>query len=823
MTPKFALLAVFIFFSFFIDAQSSLTRVKGVVKDASSLEPLSFVNVVFKGTTIGTTSDVNGKFELEIQKPIDTLALSLLGYKTQLLPLKQGKLNEFKIALVPANYELGEVTIRPSENPAHRIMREVIAHKELNNSSNIEYYEYEAYNKIQFDLNNFKEGFREKKLFRPFNFVFEHTDTTEDGKSFLPAAIAETMADVYYSKQAGKKQEVIKASQISGLKNKSVAQFLGDMYQNINVYENFLLIFNKSFVSPVTDNFLRYYKYYLVDSVYIEGDRCYKLLFLPKRKQDLTFTGHMYIHDTTWAIRQMNIRFNDNANMNYIKEFEVSQEYQRVDGIHWMLVKEKSFADLSPFEQSNNMGVFGRKTSIYSKFKINEPISTDVFERGNNVTVLDSADARNEAYWESQRPEKLSIKESYIYDMVDSLKKVKRFKNYRYTLQMLGTGYLHWKKFDLGQYYTFFSWNDIEGNRLKFGGVTSNEFSTRLELRGSVAYGMRDERFKYYMGFRYFLDKTKKKRGLLTMHYKSDLEQLSLSQSTLQLDNILTSMLRRTALRLVTNVNEYRVAVEYEWFPGFLNKLTFFNRNLVPLGSFSFERTGMQGLQSIDELSTTEIVLRTRISWDEKYLKGEFDRVSVGTRYPVITLDVGVGLPNIMGSTFNYQKARLSVYDRFRINPLGYTDYTLELGKIWGAAPYLFTEIHQGSQTYALDPRAFNMMGIFEFASDRFAYLFIDHHFEGFFLNKVPLMRRLKWRELLTFKSVIGDMSERNLAELNYPDGLDPRLRTPYLEAGVGVENILKILRVDFLWRTTHLDRPGAQRFGIRFSVAVRF
>ncbi len=804
--------------------QGQITRVRGTIKDATSKETMPFVNLVFKGTTIGTSSDINGFYDLSAQRAADTLLVSFMGYKSKKIGISRFKTTELNIELQPDNYTLKEVVIRPGENPAHRIMREVVAHKKDNNPDNVKTYQFEVYNKIQFDLNNFKEDFTKRKLFKPFDFVFNYADTTEDGKPYLPIAFTETYTEVSFSSDPSRKKEEIKASQISGIKNASVSQFLGDMYQNVNIYENFLLIFNKSFVSPVTDNFLRYYKYYLVDSVYVGNERCYKLLFLPKRKQDLTFTGNLFIHDSTFAVKQVNIRFNDNANINYIKQFDVFQEYDRVDGKQWMLTFEKSIGDFAPFEKVNGKGFFGRKTTRYQNFRINKTLPDSLFKTGQDIVVSDSAEQHTDAYWNNIRPDSLTQKERNIYSMVDSLKQVPRLINLRYLGQMLATGYLHSKWLEIGKYYTFASWNDIEGVRLKFGGVTSNDFSKRIELRGSLAYGLQDERFKVRTGLRYFVNKDKTKRRLLTLAYKSDLEQLSLSANSLTLDNIMTSILRRSVLKNVTNVEEAMAMMEYDWFPGLSNKLILFNRRLVPLGDFTFERPLPDGkTESIQKVTTSEINLQTRFAWGEKFISGEFDRSSIGSRYPVIQFDLGLGIPNVFGSQFSYTKARFRISDRFRINPIGYTDYVVDLGKIWGQAPYFFLELHQGSQTYALDLMAFNMMNIFEFASDRYAYLFVDHHFEGFFLNKIPLLRKLKWREVLTLKSVIGDMRSENLNQLVYPGGIDPQIHRPYLESGLAVENIFKIIRVDALWRMTHLERPNTKPFGVRVSLSFRF
>ncbi len=824
---KYHLRLVFFLLSSFLfsaNITAQVTRVTGKITDAVTNETLPFVNIIFKGTAVGTSTDINGYFEIQAQRALDTIVVSFMGYKTTKVGVKRLQSNNgVNVKLKPENYTLKEVVILPGENPAHRIMRKVIANKINNNPDQIKSYQYEAYNKIEFDINNYDKKLTKKKLFKPFNFVFDYSDTTEDGKAYLPIALTETYTNVYFRADAPPKKEIIKASQISGIKNNSASQFLGDMYQNINIYDNFLLVFNKSFVSPITDNFLRYYKYYLVDSVYIDNERCYKLLFLPKRKQDLTFKGDLYIHDSTFAVKRVSLEFNDNANINFIKHFSVRQDFNKIDGKQWMLTKETSVGDFAPFEKANGMGVYGRKTSTYQNFILNKPYPDSLFKAGVNIVInQDAADKTNE-FWSTIRPDSLSKKEQNIYVMVDSLKQVPRLINLRYLTQMLATGFLHWNKFDLGQYYTFYSWNDIEGNRVKFGGVTSNDFSKRLEIRGALAYGFQDNRFKPRIGFRWFIQKDKTNRRLLTVNYKSDLEQLSLSANSLQLDNILTSAFRRTALRQVTNVRELKVNLEYEWFTGFMNKFTFINRNLLPLGDFNFQRNTSEGLITIKDLTTTEFSLLTRFAYQEKYISGEFDRTSLGGKYPELQFELALGVPDIFSSQFSYVKARFRISDRFRINPLGYTDYVINVGKIWGTAPYLFLELHQGSQTYALDPLAFNMMNIFEFASDRYAYFFLDHHFEGFFLNKVPLLRKLKWREVLTIKSVIGDMSKTNLNQLTYPGGLDPQLHRPYLESGFAIENIFKIVRVDLLWRMTHLERPNAKPFGLRVSLNFRF
>jgi len=801
---------------------AQLTKVSGKITDASSGEVLAFVNVVFKGTNIGSNSDLKGKFNIEISRPTDSIVVSLVGYKTQKIKINRFKIQTVNVRLEPSTYTFKEVEIKPTENPAHIIMRKVIANKAQNNPDFLQTSQYRVYNKIQIDINDYPSNLQESFWFKGAEFIFNHADTTEDGRPFIPIFMTETASEIYTSTDPSRKQEFITGSRISGIENPSVSQFLGDLFQNVNVYDNYLPVFGKSFVSPLNDNFLRFYRYYLVDSVMIDSDRCYKLLLLPKRKQDLTFTGTLYIDDQTWGLKKAEVRFNEEANINFVKSFEVTQSFTKPDGVHWYLESEKTIADVAPLQNNDNVGFFARKTSMYSAIKINIPLKDSVFNPKENVIVTEDALNQNTTFWDRQRGENLTAQEKSIYTMIDSLQKVKRLINIKNLGKMLATGYLPWKKIDIGQYYTFFSWNPVEGKRIKIGGETSARLSNRFQLRSSVAYGTFDQRFKTRNQFLFYLKKKNKHRNLLTITANSDVQQLSLSATALQLDNILTSLLRRdTVVRFLTNVREFKVQFEYDWFQGFSNKIAVSNRFYEALGIFAFERNGADGITIVNGVGASEIQINTRFAWKEKNLNGAFRRSRVKSRFPVIQSDIILGQANMPWAkdiSGLYIKTSFRITNSFNINPIGYTNYIVELGKYWGNVPYLFLEIHQGSQTYAFDKLSFNMMRLFEFTSDQYVYLFLDHHFEGYFFNKIPLIRKLKWREVLSMRSVMGSISNNNLALLNYPGGINPRIgNIPYIEGGFAIENIFKIVRIDALWRLTH-QKSGVNPFGLRVS-----
>lgn len=802
---------------------AQLTKIYGKITDAGTGEALSFVNIVFKGTAIGGYSDAKGNYEIQISKPVDSLTFSFVGYAVKTIKIQRGKIQQVNIKLQPANFTFSEVEIKPVENPAHIIMRKVIANKTANNPDEYNTVNYSVYNKLEVDINDYPESLKKSFWLKGADFIFNHTDSTADGRKYVPVFFTECISDVIKVKSTGKKQEIIKASRISGMENESVTQLLGDMYQHINIYNNYIGIFGKQFVSPLNNQFLFFYKYYLTDTINIDDSRCFKLLVVPKRKQDLTFSGTIYIDEKTFAVKKGVVKFNDQANINYVRGFEVEQNYAMVDRRHWFMVSEKAVADVAPLESKDNLGFFLRKTTHYQDININSPVNDSVFDETNQVKVLENSSKKNDDFWLNARPENLSDTEKGIYLMVDSLNKVKRLKRIKHTGEMLLSGYLPWHKARLGPYYTFFSWNPVEGYRLKIGGETSPKLSRNFQLRAAIAYGLNDNRFKFRNQLLVYVNKHKKHNELLTITYNNDVRQICLSPTAAELDNFITSlMVRDTALGVsLTNLEEYRINYDYEWKQGISYRLWFSSRQYQGLGSFVFSKNTTDGIKKISNVGTSEIGLNFRIAPGEKTVDGAFRRKRLRAKAPVTEFDIVYGrsfLSFSRNKLFNYIKTAVRIYDKVNINPIGYGMYQVEAGRIFGNAPYLFMQIHQGSQIFALDRNSFNMMRVFEFCSDKYIHVFYEHHFEGFFLNKLPLFRKLKWREVGSIKSVIGDISNKNLQIMNYALNINPKIGlTPYIEAGAGIENILKVIRLDAIWRVTH-RLPGYNNFGIRIA-----
>ncbi len=814
-----------------ITAAYSQTKVTGKVVDFDTREPLPFVSIAFKGTTVGTTTDFDGNFQLSTDKSVDSLLASYVGYNRGAKKVRPGQSQILNFELKKFSIGLQEIVIKPGENPAHPILRNVIKNKDRNDKDKLSAYQYEVYNKIEFDLNNISEDFKDKKVFKPFAFVFENIDSTSVGeKPYLPMFISETLSDFYYQRDPKKRKEVIKASKISGVENTSVSEVMGDMYQNVNIYDNSILVFDKSFISPISDNGFFYYRYYLIDSMTIGNKWVYQIQFMPKRKQELTFTGNMWINDTTFAIKRLEMKIAEDANINFVKALNVVQDYKHVDGA-WMLAKDRLVIDFEV--RKDKMGIYGRKTTSYKDFQINKPKEKEFYDKTPDVSMVEGADQKDMAFWETARHDSLSKNEKKIYAMVDTIQTLPAYKTYVDIITIFVSGYKDLGKFEFGPYYNTYSFNKVEGNRFRVGGRTTNAFSRWYELNGYVAYGTLDKEFKYSGGFRTFI--TKKPRQIISGNYKKDVEILGQSQNAFTTDNILASLLRRQPLNNMTRLDQYSGSYELEWFEGFNNKISLFNRRLTPLGTFRYEEiTPENTLKVVPSLITTELRLLTRFAWHEKYLKGEFERVSLGTVWPVLQLQYTLGLKGVFKSGFTYHKTSLNVNDRIRINPIGYTDYIIEVGQVWGKVPYPLMELHGGNETYTYDPFAYNMMNYYEFASDQYASLSVYHHFDGFFLNKIPLMRKLKWREVATFKGLAGSVRNSNVNLFLFPNSLSTLQRGPYYEAGAGIENIFKIFRIDALWRLSYIDKDYVNNyetrtgrkistFGIRGSLQLSF
>ena len=807
-------------------ALGQLTKIMGKVSDSATGEPLPFVNIVFKGTSIGVTSDFEGNYSIETTTPKDTLIASFIGYKKDKKRVIFGKFQVINFLLSSQQVMLEDVIIRPGRNPAEILLEKIIENKRSNDPENYVAYEYEAYTKIELDANNITEKFMNRRLYKPFKFIFDNVDTsTVNGKTYLPIFLSETLSDVYARKDPKGYIERIKATKVSGIDNKSAMQLLGDEYLYTNIYNNFIELFQMNFVSPIANGGLQFYRYYLIDSATIDGNWCYKIMFKPRHKQTLTFAGNFWVHDTTFAIKDIEMRIADDANMNYVNDLVISKSFSQTKEGNWVLSRDYMVGDFNVIENNKRtLGFFGKKTTTYRNYVLNQPKDSKFYNASVNVIVLDSVGDHSEEFWNNSRHEELSKDERTVYYMIDTLQTIPQFATIIDIAEMVITGYYVKGNFEIGPYASTLSFNAIEGARFRFGGRTSNQFSTKIMLGAYVAYGIVDNKFKYGGNVLYMFNKNP--RRALSGSFKYDLEQLGASQNAFREDFFLAFLFRREPADKLSFVEEIKLSYEHEWFTGFSNTLTFTNRNLYPIGGTKFEfyyqDETTQKIAHEDAITSAEIGINLRFAYKEKISMGEFERISLGAKFPIINIKYGYGIPGFFNSDYEYNKLQINVRHWFNIFHIGWSKFQIEGGRIWGILPYPLLKLHEGNETYFFDESAFNMMNYYEFVSDKYVKVYYTHHFNGYLFNKVPLFRKLKWREVAFVTGLVGGMDQKNKDYSVFPEGMYT-LSKPYFEAGAGIENIFRVIRVDAVWRLSYLNHPNISPFGIRVSLQFTF
>lgn len=797
---------------------SQKTIVNGQVFDENG-SPMSFVNVAFKHSTVGTITDLDGTYYIATNYPTDTLVASCLGYRLATSAVNKYHTQRIDFHMKPTNLEIEEVVVTPGENPAFRILRNINDHKKYNNPDRFNSYQYKAYNKLRLDLNNIDEEFKQQRLMKQFQFVFDYMDTSEMfGKNYLPILISESVTKYYYQKNPPVDKEVIEAFKISGIENNTISQFSGKMYQKLNVYDNFMNMFEPGFISPISDIGRVYYKYHLEDSAQLDDSWCYKIAFKPKRKKERTFYGYFWVADTSWAIKKIQLRVSSDVNINFMNDLVAINEYKKINDSTWFLKSEELLIDFNLSDKS--YGFFGRKYANYEDIVLNRPVPEDIEKQLTNTIVLEDSLERSEDYWQIKRNQELTEEEVDVYRMVDSVKRVPMFNTIYSIAEMLIDYYYVLGPIEIGPYYSLYSHNPIEGHRFRLGGRTSNNFSTSWRLGGHVAYGTYDQRWKYGFEIQHMFDKNPRIRAGIS-HYR-DIRQLGKSENAFLDDNIMSTILRRRPNYKLTMVNQYNAFFEREWFQGLSNTITFTHQELYPTEYVSFIVQNGEENFELNSLISSEVTLRTHFAYKEKFLLGKYDRKSLGSIYPVIDVDFTYGAKGILNSQYEYYKIKARLYDKLETNPFGYFKYWLTAGKVFGEIPYPLLELHEGNETYAFDIYAYNMMNYYEFVSDEYFSVFAEQHFQGVFLNLFPLIRWLEFREVVAGKFLIGRLSEANKRVMEFPEGLSS-LTKPYLEASVGIENILKLFRVDAMWRLSYLDHPDIQKFGLRVMMQLTF
>ncbi len=796
----------------------------GTIIDAVTDEPIPFVNVFFVGSTAGGMTDFDGKYSITVYTKPDSIATSVLGYKAAKKPVSSATAQVINFKLERDAYNLQEIVVLPGENPAETILSKVIENKKYNDKDKLDRYGYEVYNKTEIDLYDIEDKFMDRKIMRPFLFVFEYLDSTSEEDPYLPAFLSESLSDYYYRKNPKQRREEIKASRISGIENESISQMMGGLYQEVDIYNNWINLISKDFASPIADNALNYYKYYLVDSGFINGYYSYKLNFVPRTKGYNTFLGDIWIADSSYAVMKINMQVGDHVNINFIERSSVYQEFNEVEPGTWMITKDKIVIKFKVVDKA--VGIIGRKTASFRDFNINNDGMDSVFINRDDIVMADNVIIEDEAFWETVRHEKLSSSEVGVYQMVDSLKNTKAFTTWIDILDLIFNGYYEVKYVEFGPYSSVISYNAIEKFRFRGGFRTTADLSKQFRVGAYIAYGTGDKLVKYGADGMVYL--TKNHQMHLSGSYMFDYDLAATNPAQFGKDNILSGLYRRTEVPLKLNLlRQWSASLYKEWRFGLSHSVTFRNTKVMPKFPYFYitQPSDVYEQALITDFNNTEIDIINRFAYKEKFLSDDFDRISLGTKHPIFYFRYRMGLKNILNSGFSYNRIDLLLTDEYAIKPLGTLHMDISAGKIFGTLPTQLLEIFQGNETYFYNDYAFNLMNEYEFVSDMYITISLRHHLEGFFFNKIPVFRKLKWREVIGIKAAWGTLSDANKEANRYNFSIAP-YPIPYMEASAGIENIFKIFRVDAVFRLTHRNRPAylqTANWGIRVGIAIDF
>ena len=839
---------VFVFLLLMLSAQlafAQITKIKGRVTDSQTGEGIPFAGVYFKDSKVGVYTDLDGYYTLETRNlTLRTLCVSILGYESLEMDANVGNFAKLDFKLNPVISNLSAVVVKPDNSYMKSILHKIDDNKKRNDPKNLNDYSCDVYTKMELDITNPREQITNKKIVQNFGFIFDYIDTSVvSGQPYLPVLISESAGKKYHSLDPEMDKEVLEASRVSGFEdNSSMLPFTGSMYLKVNFYDNYINAFNLDVPSPLCAHGMMYYNYFLIDSINVDGRKTYVIRFHPgKNISSVAFDGEMQIDAKDFAMRKMHAKLKKYANVNWVRDFVMDVEHRRLNDSTWFYSKEKMYADFSVTmnDSSKMLSLLGNREIAFTNPVLDRSAFPDeeVTKHSGRVMMNKGGVARPEAFWDSIRPYELSQKEKDIYTMVDSVKNVPLYKNIYTAITTIVTGYYDGKYLGYGPYNKLISFNNLEGLRLQFGLRTTKTFSKKVRYTIFGAYGFKDKDFKGGGTVEYMIGTEPFRK--LTLNAFHDVRQQGLSASHFSESSIFVSVLSRGGQKR-SMVNEVSLDYEHEHTPGFTSIVSLahkriFSNRYVPMITPDGE--------SMHSVASNNIHYAARFSFDESFVRGTYVRTYVPSRRPVITLDLIGGVKGIARNDFEFFRPELSFTVTPPIPPFGSSTIRLNAGTILGKVPYPLLKIHEGNGTYFLDQNAFSCMDFYEFASDTWVSLMYEHNFNGYFLGKIPLLKKLNWREALTVKAAYGTLRDENdgcigqdglLVNPNanpyliFPEGME-ELKTPYVEIGAGITNIFRLLRVDATWRLTHRHkfkdgmRTNAHNFSFTFGFEFKF
>ena len=816
---KLLYLISFLLLSFSVQAQQE-TIITGRVTEKGANSGIPFVNIYFKGTFIGTVTDFDGNYSIKTSSPKDSIFVSLIGYKSKAKLVKKGQAQKIDFQLSPEALNLTTVEVRPGVNPALRIIKNAQKNKAKYNRDNLRTIQYTSYTKQEADVDNVTAKMRRWRLFRGFTKLWDSLDVLagEESKANLPVMMSEVISDIYYHKEGDKRHEDVDAVKIKfvGMKDGSaVSQLTGTDFQSYNFCNDNISLQGKDILCPIAENAMLFYSYYLIDSVTIDQMKCYKIDCRPKNKKDLAFTGTLWITDTTFAIKQLDVEITPEVNIDWVERARIQQIMIPTDTDSWVPEQTRTMVDYSTVT-TKFVSLVVRTYNSNKDFIVNKPKNNKFYE--TRINYAENALTKDTAWWRTNRYEKLNPLEAKSYDMIDTVRSIPFIKKGVNILYFLFSGYKDVGPIDLGHYLQSYAYNLYEGSRINLGFRTNAKFSKDWIIRGYAGYGFRDKGFKYNLQVERILSRYPWR--VVGGQYRNDIDfigsnysyvnNMNLGQSP---NNIFNTFSHIGNISKLVKQQEYRVWYVNSFNNGITSTLTL--QNIVSTPLFPVYYGDPFHIIEEQKYSRSEVVLDLRYAANERYVQNGNERINLGNKKAlVVDLSFLQGIKNILGSDFNYSKVNVTISNRFKISGLGSSNVYVKFGKVFSQVPYTLLEIPRGNETYFFANNNFNIMNNFEFVADQYVEAYWQHHLNGLLFNRIPIIKELNWREVVGLNMAYGTLSSKN-KDFNSQNTFTVMDDVPYFEADLGIENIFNVIRIDYLYRLTYNDDPYKQNYEI--------
>ncbi len=837
----------------------SAQNIQGVVTDSLTNEPIPYLSVFYEGKGVGSITDNDGNYKVETRKGWNKLTFSAVGYVTKVVNIIPGVTKNLNVRMRPDDIMLDEVVVKPKRekysrknNPAVELMKKVIAHKKNNKLSENDYYQYNKYQKITMSLNDVTPEMLEKGMYKKMPFLKDQIELCEETNKFiLPISVDETASQKIYRKHPKSEKTIIKGMSSTGVNElfatgDMLSTVLKDVFTDVNIYDNDIRLLQYPFISPISSSdAISFYKFYIMDTTFVDKDKCFHLTFVPNNSQDFGFTGHLYVlADSSYTVKKCTMNLPKKSGVNFVDNMDIIQEFEQLPNGEWVLKTDDMIVEMTLMKIMQGFQI--RRTTRYSDYAFDE-LPQQLFKRKGAEIKEADAMMRGDDFWNQYRPVPLTQTESSMDMLVKRLEQMPGFKYVIFVLKAFIENFVetgtkeHPSKVDIGPVNTMISNNYIDGLRLRMSAQTTANLNPHLFFKGYYAYGFKDHRSKYMGEVEYSFNKKEYlprefPKNSITFSYQYDVMSPPTDKFLkTDKDNVFVSFKTSTVDQMSYVRN---IALKYE------NETQFGLKTTVEVKHSTDEPTGGLAYITNDdqktlvpEIQTMEASLAFRYAPGETFVNTKQRRIPVSFDAPVFTLSHTAGFKGVLGGEYNYNLTEIGLYKRFWFSSWGKIDMFVKGGAQWNKVPFPLLIMPAANLSYILQRETFNLINNMEFLNDRYASLDVSWDLNGKIFNRIPLLKKLKWREAIGFKMLYGHLTDKN-NPMKHPgdselflfptrDGrptsfvMDPK--TPYMECSVGIHNIFKILHIDYVRRLNYLDHPDANKWGVRFMVMMTF